>query len=96
MAHRALAFAALAMLAAGWGASPPASAQSSLTACFNVDGGTPLDLRIEDCTNLIRLGRLPKSSLAIAHQNRGTAYVGKGDLTRAIQDRKSTRLNSSH
>jgi len=63
-----------------------AGAQSSGNACFNTDAGTSLDLRIDGCTTLIQSGGLPQDSLAVAHQNRGTAYLGKGDNERAIED----------
>jgi tetratricopeptide (TPR) repeat protein len=63
-----------------------AGAQSSVNACFNTDAGTSLDLRIDGCTTLIQSGGLPQDSLAVAHQNRGTAYLGKGDNESAIED----------
>lgn len=62
------------------------SAQPTLDACFSTDAGTSLDPRIDDCTSLIQSGGLPPDSLAVAFQNRGTAYLDKGDTDRAIKD----------
>src|SRR6266852_724179 len=63
-----------------------ATAQSPLGACFSTDASTSLDLRIDTCTNLIQSKGLSQDRLAIAFQNRGSAYVAKGDTDRAIQD----------
>ena len=63
-----------------------ATAQPSLGACFSTDAGTSLDLRIDACTNFIQSKGLSQDRLAIAFQNRGSAYVAKGDTDRAIQD----------
>ena len=69
------------------GAAPATStAQAPLDACFSADASTSLDLRIDGCTILIQSGRLPQDRLANALQNRGTAYLDKGDIDRAIQD----------
>src|SRR6266851_8424920 len=63
-----------------------ATAQPSLGACFSTDAGTSLDLRIDACTSFIQSKGLSQDRLAIAFQNRGSAYVAKGDTDRAIQD----------
>jgi tetratricopeptide (TPR) repeat protein len=67
-------------------ATTTSTAQSPLDACFSADASTSLDLRIDSCTILIQPGRLSKDRLAQAFQNRGTAYLDKGDTERAIQD----------
>ncbi len=63
-----------------------ATAQLPLGACFSTDPNTSLDLRIDTCTSLIQSKGLSQDRLAIAFQNRGSAYVAKGDTDRAIQD----------
>jgi tetratricopeptide (TPR) repeat protein len=47
---------------------------------------TALDARIGGCTMLIEAGYGTTTALAIAYNNRGNAYVAKGDFDRAIQD----------
>src|SRR5258705_1800189 len=64
----------------------PAAAQSPIDTCFATDAAASLDLRIDGCTRLIESGVLAPDTLAIALQNRGTAYLGKGDPDRAIED----------
>jgi len=69
------------------GAGPIAvAAQPSPDACFSTDAGTSLDIRIDSCTSDIQAGGLSQDRLSIALQNRGTAYIAKGDPDRAIQD----------
>ena len=63
-----------------------ASAQSPPGACFSTDPSTSLDLRINACTAFIESKGLSQDRLAVAFQNRGSAYVAKGDTDRAIQD----------
>ena len=63
-----------------------ATAQPSQGACFSTDASTSLDLRIDACTSVIQSKGLSQDRLAIAFQNRGIAYLGKGDTDRAIQD----------
>src|ERR1700687_2230729 len=63
-----------------------ATAQPSRDACFGTDAGIPVSLRIDTCTGLIQSGGLSQDILAVAFQNRGTAYLGKGDNDRAIED----------
>lgn len=80
------------------GAAPTtATAQSPFDTCFSADAGTSLDLRIDGCTSLIQSGALPQDSLAVAFQNRGTAYLGKGDADRAIEDyEQALRLDPNY
>jgi tetratricopeptide (TPR) repeat protein len=69
------------------GAGPTAAAaQSPANECFSTDAGTSVDLRIAGCTDIIQSGALPQDSLAVALQNRGTAYLNKGEFDLAIQD----------
>ena len=69
------------------GAAPmTAPSPSSLGACFSTDAGTSLDIRIDSCTSVIQSGGLSQDRLSIAFQNRGAAFIAKGDANRAIQD----------
>jgi len=67
-------------------AAPVAAAEAPQQTCFSTDTGTPIDSRIDACTVLIQADRLPPVSMAIALQNRATAYLDKGERDRAIQD----------
>lgn len=58
---------------------------SSIELCNRMDR-TALDARIIGCTTLIDGGYGTTVTLAIAHNNRGNAYIAKGDLDRAIED----------
>ena len=56
-----------------------------------------LDSRIAGCTALIDAGQMTPVALAVAHNNRGNAFVAKGDYGRAIQDfDRSIRLNPTY
>ena len=56
-----------------------------------------LELRINGCTALIDAGQGTPAALAIAYNNRGNAYVAKGDYERAIQDfDRSIKLNPTY
>src|SRR5688572_2246473 len=58
---------------------------------------TALDARIGGCTVLIDAGYGTTAALAIAFNNRGNAYIAKGDFDRAIQDfDKSIRLDRTY
>ena len=73
--------------------SGPAAAQiakpgghvANVEQCNQLDR-TALDARINGCTALIGAGYGTTTGLAIAHNNRGNAYVAKGDFDRAIVD----------
>ena len=45
-----------------------------------------LESRITGCTTLIETGFGTTTALAIAYNNRGNAFVAKGDFDRAIED----------
>jgi tetratricopeptide (TPR) repeat protein len=75
----------LSLLLAGAGPIGVA-AQPSLDACFSTDAGTPLDIRIDSCTSAIQSGGLSQDRLSTAFQNRGAAYIARGDNSRAIED----------
>jgi tetratricopeptide (TPR) repeat protein len=69
------------------GAGPmPAPAQPTPDACFSTNARASLDIRIDSCTSAIQSGRLSPDRLSIAFQNRGAAFIAKGDPNRAIQD----------
>jgi len=55
------------------------------TRCAGGKGISP-DGQISGCTAIIQSGRENPQDLARAFSNRGTAYFGKGDYRRAIQD----------
>src|SRR6266705_2307942 len=76
----------LSVFLAGAGPLAPPAQPSPPDACFSTNAGTSLDIRIDSCTSVIQSGRLSKERLAIAFQNRGAAYIAKGDNDRAIQD----------
>ena len=72
----------------------PAYSQASRDAdqCSNQEA-TP-DLILRSCTAVIESGKWSGAQLSAAFYNRGTAYYGKGDHDRAIQDYKEAiRLN---
>jgi tetratricopeptide (TPR) repeat protein len=68
------------------GGGPTEAAAQPSGACFSTDAGTSLDIRIDTCTSAIQSGGLSQDRLSIAFQNRGAAYIAKGDPDRAIQD----------
>ena len=53
--------------------------------CNGVDRTSP-DIQIDACTSLINSGKQTPQTLVIAYNNRGNAYVAKGEYDRAIQD----------
>lgn len=56
-----------------------------------------LESRIAGCTVLIEAGYGTSTALAIAYNNRGNAYIAKGDLDRAIEDfDRSIRLDRNY
>ena len=56
-----------------------------------------LEPRIIGCTALIDAGQATPAALAIAYNNRGNAFVVKGDYERAIQDfDRSIKLNGTY
>jgi tetratricopeptide (TPR) repeat protein len=58
---------------------------------------TSLEPRINGCTAFIDSGQGTTAALATAHNNRGNAYITKGDYDRAIQDfDQSIKLNPAY
>lgn len=58
---------------------------------------TSIELRINACTALIDSSQVTKGALAIAHNNRGNAYIAKADYDRAIKDfDQSIKVNSTY
>ena len=59
--------------------------------------GVSLDLKISGCSTVILSGTLSNSDLALAYNNRGSAYSDKGQHDRAIQDYdQAIKLNPSN
>ncbi|MCP4615048.1 MAG: tetratricopeptide repeat protein [Bradyrhizobium sp.] len=86
----------------------PASAQAQAQAaktdgmlknielCNRIDRAA-LDTRISGCTVLIDANYGTTAAQAIAYNNRGNAYIAKGDFDRAIQDfDQSIKLNANY
>src|SRR5258708_18255450 len=80
---------------------PPAAAQNAkkdnylrnIELCNGLDRAS-LEPRIIGCTSLIDSRQGTPVALAVAHNNRGNAYVAKGDYDRAIHDfDQSIKLN---
>jgi tetratricopeptide (TPR) repeat protein len=65
-------------------AKPP-SHLANIELCNRMDR-TALETRINGCTALIDARYGTTTVLAIAHNNRGNAYIAKGDFDRAIED----------
>ena len=58
---------------------------------------TSIELRINACTALINSSQVTKVALAIAHNNRGNAYIAKADYDRAIKDfDQSIKVNPTY
>jgi tetratricopeptide (TPR) repeat protein len=69
------------------------SRQENLTECQSGD----TDSRIAGCTALIQAGQDTTKNLSVIYNNRGSAYNGKRDYDRAIQDyNEAIRLNPSY
>jgi lipoprotein NlpI len=73
------------VLVLAFGSCFASSAQSSVENWARCAGGNP-DLAIGACTAIIQSGAETTHNLAVAFNNRGNAYVRKGDNDRAIQD----------
>ena len=66
--------------------SRPKNDQLKSTELCNGKGRVSPEARIEGCTTLILTVLGTATALPIAYNNRGNAYVAKGDYDRAIQD----------
>ena len=89
---------ALLLLAASAAAQTPKkdSYLRNIELCNRMDR-TALDARINGCTLLIDAGYGSTAALAIAFNNRGNAYIAKGEFDRAIKDfDKSIRLDQTY
>ena len=64
---------------------------------WNLCNGSDPDQLIAGCTALIQSGHLSSVNLAAAYNNRGNAYVNKGEHDQAIQDfNKAIQLDPSY
>src|SRR5262245_31649924 len=67
----------------------PAIAQTSLLKTLELcegSGGVSLDGQMEACTTVVQTPAVRPRGLSVAHNNRGTGYVKKGEYDSAIQD----------
>jgi tetratricopeptide (TPR) repeat protein len=79
-------------------AQRPAQGQKfkNIELCNRVDRDSP-DIRINGCTALIDSGKETPKVVVIAYNNRGNAYIAKGEYDRAIQDfDQSIMLNPNY
>ena len=75
----------LILLSLGGVAGAQRSMLKNIELCNGVDRTSP-DIQIDACTSLINSGKQTPQTLVIAYNNRGNAYVAKGEYDRAIQD----------
>jgi tetratricopeptide (TPR) repeat protein len=88
--------AALMLLMLGTLAAAQTRTVKNVELCNGVDRSSP-DHQIMGCTALIGSGSATVQSLALAYNNRGNAYIVKGDYDRAISDYdQSIKLNANH
>jgi tetratricopeptide (TPR) repeat protein len=68
----------------------------SLELCNGADRTSP-DVQIDGCTSLIDSGKQTPQTLVIAYNNRGNAYMAKGEYDLAVQDYdQSIKLNPNY
>ena len=80
----------------GGAVSAAAQTQQQLESCNGKDGTAP-DQQVSGCTALIKSGKYSGHNLAIAFNNRGSAYDKKNDYDRAIADyNEAIRLDPSY
>ena len=76
---------ALILLSLGGVATAQRSVLKNIELCNGADRTSP-DIQIDGCTSLINSGKETPQTLVIAYNNRGNAYVAKGEYDRAVQD----------
>ncbi|MGB8618544.1 MAG: tetratricopeptide repeat protein, partial [Pseudolabrys sp.] len=87
---------ALILLSLGGVATAQRSVLKSIELCNGADRTSP-DIQIDGCTSLIDSGKQTPQTLVIAYNNRGNAYVAKGEYDRAVQDYdQSIKLNPNY
>ena len=87
---------ALILLSLGGVAAAQRSILKNIELCNGVDRTSP-DIQIDGCTSLINSGKQTPQTLVIAYNNRGNAYVAKGEYDRAVQDYdQSIKLNPTY
>jgi tetratricopeptide (TPR) repeat protein len=70
--------------------------QKNIELCNRVDSKSA-DAQITGCTALIQADGNTRRTLAVAYNNRGNAYVMKGEYDRAVQDfDESIKADSNH
>src|SRR5262249_26318805 len=68
----------------------------SIELCNGADCTSP-NIQIDGCTSLIDSGKQTPQTLVIAYNNRGNAYMAKGEYDRAVQDYgESIKLNPDY
>src|SRR5262249_3996449 len=92
MAHRAKrgvfcgsASALMLLLLADVAAAQKSQILKNLELCNGVNRTSP-DIQIDGCTALINSGAQTPRTRVIAYNNRGNAYMAKGEYDRAVQD----------
>src|SRR5262245_16842059 len=73
------------LLLGGVGAAQRGQTPKNVELCNGADRTSP-DIQINGCTAVITSGAQTPRSLVIAYNNRGNAYVAKGDYDRAVED----------
>ncbi len=87
---------ALMLMLLGGVTAAPNPKPKEIELCNGADRTSP-DPQIEGCTALIESGKETQKTLAIAYNNRGNAYTGKGEYDRAIKDfDESIKLNPNN
>ncbi|MFZ0668751.1 MAG: tetratricopeptide repeat protein, partial [Pseudolabrys sp.] len=87
---------ALILLSLGGVATAQRPLLKSIELCNGADRTSP-DIQIDGCTSLINSGNQTTQTLVIAYNNRGNAYVAKGEYDRAIQEYdQSIKLNPDY
>src|SRR5215471_19185886 len=75
----------LLLLLGGVAAAQKSQTLKNVELCNGADRTSP-DIQIDGCTALINSGAQTPRSLVIAYNNRGNAYMAKGEYDRAVQD----------
>jgi tetratricopeptide (TPR) repeat protein len=93
---RGTALALMLLLLGGVATAQRSSRFKNIELCNGADRTSP-DIQIGGCTALIDSGKETPQALVIAYNNRGNAYMTKGEYDRAVQDYdQSIKLNPNY